>query len=116
MIKDSFNIHGPSIQSVELSDFKKINDEFMHFHRELHALKSENIALRNALKTDNNASRTEINALKTDNNALRTESIALKTELKGMKAQSCNKHISCNLIRKYNAKGVIITHIDLTKD
>ena len=109
MIKDSFNIHGPSIQSVELSDFKKINDEFMHFHRELHALKSENIALRNALKTDNNASRTEINALKTDNNAL-------KTELKGMKAQSCNKHISCNLIRKYNAKGVIITHIDLTKD
>ena len=36
----------PSVQSVELSDFKKINDEFMHLHYEIHALKSENIALR----------------------------------------------------------------------
>ena len=71
----------PSVQSVELSDFKKINDEFMHLHYEIHALKSENIALR--------------------------------TELKEMKKLVAH---SCNLIRKYNAKGAIITHIDLTKD
>jgi hypothetical protein len=72
----------PSLQCVELSDFIKINDEFMHLHYEIHALESENIALRTELK-----------------------------EMKKSEAHSCK-----NLIRKYNAKGAIITHIDLTKD